>query len=69
MLKYKATRYGRTFARIDRFALTSRTCATCGRIDGPKPLSVRSWVCPCGAVHDRDVNAAVNILALDDGHN
>uniref|UniRef100_UPI00358DAD48 zinc ribbon domain-containing protein n=1 Tax=Micromonospora purpureochromogenes TaxID=47872 RepID=UPI00358DAD48 len=58
------------------------TCATCGRIDGPKPLSARSCVCPCGAVHDRDVNAAVNILAqgrwerlnacgaaLDDGRN
>ncbi|HEX6969832.1 MAG TPA: transposase, partial [Micromonosporaceae bacterium] len=63
MLEYKAARYGRTFAKIDRFAPTSQTCSACGRVDGPKPLSVRSWTCPCGAVHDRDVNAAVNILA------
>ncbi|MFR9780549.1 RNA-guided endonuclease InsQ/TnpB family protein [Micromonospora sp. MS34] len=63
MLKYKAARAGRTFTRIDRFAPTSRTCSTCGRIDGPKPLNVRSWTCPCGAMHDRDVNAAINILA------
>jgi putative transposase len=63
MLEYKATRYGRTFARIDRFAPTSQTCSACGRLDGPKPLSVRSWTCPCGAVHDRDVNAAINVLA------
>ncbi|MGC5023102.1 RNA-guided endonuclease InsQ/TnpB family protein, partial [Micromonospora sp. DT47] len=48
MLEYKATRYGRTFARIGRFAPTSQTCSTCGRLDGPKPLSVRSWTCPCG---------------------
>ncbi|MFR9775438.1 RNA-guided endonuclease InsQ/TnpB family protein [Micromonospora sp. MS34] len=63
MLKYKAARYGRTFARIDRFAPTSQTCSACGRLDGPKPLNVRSWACPCGAVHDRDVNAAINVLA------
>ncbi|WP_460806459.1 RNA-guided endonuclease InsQ/TnpB family protein [Micromonospora zhanjiangensis] len=63
MLEYKAARYGRTFGRIDRFAPTSQTCSTCGRLDGPKPLSVRSWACPCGAVHDRDVNAAINVLA------
>jgi putative transposase len=66
MLAYKAARYGRAFARIDRFAPTSQTCPQCGRVDGPKPLSVRSWTCRCGAVHDRDVNAARNVLAL--GH-
>nr|WP_240943279.1 transposase [Planosporangium thailandense] len=63
MLAYKAARYGRTFAKIARFAPTSQTCSACGRLDGPKPLSVRSWTCPCGAVHDRDVNAARNVLA------
>ncbi|MEV1143926.1 transposase [Micromonospora sp. NPDC049799] len=63
MLTYKAARYGRTFAKIDRFAPTSQTCSACGRLDGPKPLNVRSWTCPCGAVHDRDVNAAINVLA------
>ncbi|MFU8874545.1 RNA-guided endonuclease InsQ/TnpB family protein [Micromonospora sp. SL4-19] len=63
MLEYKAARHGRTFAKINRFAPTSQTCSACGRIDGPKSLSVRSWACPCGAAHDRDVNAAINILA------
>ncbi|RDI32918.1 RNA-guided endonuclease InsQ/TnpB family protein [Lentzea flaviverrucosa] len=63
MLEYKAARYGRGFARIDRWLPTSQTCSECGRIDGPKPLSVRSWTCPCGAVHDRDINAAKNVLA------
>ncbi|WP_346536489.1 transposase [Micromonospora sp. DPT] len=63
MLEYKAARRGRTFAKTNRFLPTSQTCSTCGRIDGSKPLSVRSWTCPCGAVHDRDVNAARNILA------
>lgn len=63
MLEYKAARYGRTFAKIDRFTPTSQTCSECGRLDGPKPLSIRSWTCLCGAVHDRDVNAAINVLA------
>jgi putative transposase len=63
MLEYKAARWGRTLGKIDRFAPTSQTCSACGRLDGPKPLSVRSWTCPCGAAHDRDVNAAINVLA------
>jgi len=60
----KAARYGRTFARIGRFEPTSQVCSACGVKDGPKPLSVRAWTCAvCGTVHDRDVNAARNILA------
>jgi len=60
----KAARYGRTFARIGRFEPTSQVCSACGVKDGPKPLSVREWSCAaCGTVHDRDVNAAKNILA------
>jgi putative transposase len=64
MLQYKAARYGRVFARVGRFAPTSQICSACGALDGPKPLHVRSWTCRhCGAVHDRDLNAAKNILA------
>ncbi len=60
----KAARYGRTFARIGRFEPTSQVCSACGARDGPKPLAVRAWTClACGTVHDRDVNAARNILA------
>lgn len=65
MLEYKAARYGRTFARTGRFELTSQVYSACGTKDGPKPLSVRTWTCAaCGVVHDRDLNAARNILAL-----
>ena len=65
MLEYKAARYGRAFARIGRFEPTSQVCSACGVNDGPKPLSVRTWTCgACGTVHDRDVNAARNVLAL-----
>ena len=65
MLEYKAARYGRTFARIGRFEPTSQVCSACGVKDGPKPLSVRTWICAaCRTVHDRDVNAARNVLAL-----
>ncbi|MFC0030116.1 zinc ribbon domain-containing protein [Micromonospora chaiyaphumensis] len=42
MLEYKAARHGRTFAKIDRFAPTSQACSACGRLDGPKPLNIRS---------------------------
>lgn len=62
MLEYKAARYGRTFIRIGRFEPTSQVCSQCGVKDGPKPLHVRVWTCgACGAVLDRDINAAVNI--------
>ncbi|MEZ5149620.1 RNA-guided endonuclease InsQ/TnpB family protein [Rhodococcus zopfii] len=63
MLEEKAARYGRTFHKVDRWFPSSRTCSACGRVDGKKPLSVREWSCPCGVVHDRDRNAAVNVLA------
>ncbi|WP_017977188.1 RNA-guided endonuclease InsQ/TnpB family protein [Actinopolyspora halophila] len=63
LLEEKAARYGRELVVIDRWLPTSQTCSACGRIDGAKPLSVRTWSCPCGASHDRDINAAVNILA------
>jgi putative transposase len=64
LVEEKAARYGRTFARIGRFEPTSQVCSACGVKDGPKPLSVRQWTCAaCGTVHDRDVNAAKNILA------
>lgn len=62
MLEYKAARYGRTFVRIGRFEPTSQVCSACGVKDGPKPLGVRVWTCgACGAVLDRDINAAVNV--------
>ncbi|MET8138103.1 RNA-guided endonuclease TnpB family protein [Streptomyces sp. NPDC005251] len=62
MLEYKAARCGRQFHRIGRFEPTSQVCSACGVKDGPKPLDVRMWTCgACGAVLDRDVNAAVNV--------
>ena len=63
-IEEKAAQHGRTFAQIGRFEPTSQVCSACGVKDGPKPLSVREWTCAaCGTVHDRDVNAAKNILA------
>lgn len=62
MLEYKADRYGRTLVKIGRFTPTSQTCSTCGVKGGPKPLNVREWTCgTCGTVHDRDINAAINV--------
>lgn len=62
MLEYKAARYGRTLVKIERFEPTSQTCSACGHRDGPKPLHVRTWTCiACAAVHDRDINAAINV--------
>ncbi len=62
MLEYKAAKFGRTFVRIGRFEPTSQTCSACGVQDGPKPLHIRVWEgLRCGAVLDRDINAAVNV--------
>lgn len=63
MLTYKAQWYGRDFVQIDRWYPSSKRCHACGHLSDTLALSVRHWDCPaCGAGHDRDVNAAKNIL-------
>ena len=65
MLEYKAARYGRGFGKVGRFEPTSQVCSACGVKDGPKPLAIREWRCAaCGTIHERDLNAARNVLAL-----
>ena len=66
-LEYKCQWYGRTLVKIDRFFPSSKRCGSCGHIVEKLPLTVREWDCPsCGMHHDRDINAARNILAA--GH-
>ncbi len=63
-LQYKAARAGRRLIVIDRFYPSSKTCSACGHLLAELSLSARAWQCPsCGTRHDRDVNAAKNILA------
>ena len=62
-LAYKSQWYGRTFVQVDRFYPSSRLCNNCGHKYDGLLLSEREWVCEsCGVLHDRDVNAALNIL-------
>jgi len=63
-LAHKCERYGRRLVVIDRWYPSSKTCPACGYLPAELGLDTRHWVCPsCGARHDRDVNAAKNILA------
>jgi len=63
MLAYKAPRDGRTMAVCDRWYPSSKTCSHCGHLLGSLSLSTRTWQCPsCGTRHDRDLNAAKNIM-------
>ena len=73
-LEYKADWYGRTVIAVDRWYPSSKTCSVCGAIAASMPLNIREWTCPCGAAHDRDVNAAqviraagLAVLACGDG--
>ncbi|MBW5485482.1 IS200/IS605 family element transposase accessory protein TnpB [Streptomyces bambusae] len=63
MLEYKAQWYGRDIVAVDRFFPSSRLCSNCGTLARSMPLHVRTWTCDCGTIHDRDVNAAKNLLA------
>ena len=63
-LEYKAAWYGRTVVKIDKFYPSSKRCYDCGHLMSKMPLNIRAWTCPeCGKTHDRDINAAQNILA------
>lgn len=62
-LEYKSDWYGREIIKIDTWYPSSQICSNCGHRDGKKALSMREWTCPvCGIHHERDINAAINIL-------
>ena len=63
ILEYKAEWHGRDLVVVDRWFPSSKLCSVCGALAETMPLTVREWTCRCGIVHDRDVNAARNILA------
>jgi len=63
-LEYKCDWYGRRLVKIDRWFPSSKRCNSCGHTVDKLPLSIREWDCPsCGVRHDRDINAAINVLA------
>ncbi|WP_282106350.1 MULTISPECIES: transposase [unclassified Crossiella] len=72
LIQETAQRHGRTVHTVDRWYPSSKKCSACGHVMDVMPLQVRTWSCPvCGVVHDRDHNAAINILAAGraDKHN
>jgi putative transposase len=63
MLKYKCEWNSRELVVIDRFYPSSKTCSSCSHLMAEMPLNIREWTCPsCGTIHNRDTNAAKNIL-------
>lgn len=65
ILKYQGNKLGSTVVEIPRFYPSTKTCSTCGHVADNLPLKIREWTCKnCGTVHDRDKNAAINILRV-----
>ena len=64
MLAYKSDWYGRCYHKVDRYYPSSQLCSKCGYQNKlVKDISIKNWVCPqCNSQHDRDINAAINIL-------
>ena len=70
MLEYKCNIAGIYYLNIDE-SYTTQTCSCCGARNGPKGsagLGIREWTCACGTIHDRDINAAINILVRGHAH-
>lgn len=64
-LSWLSVKYGKTLVQISQWESTSKTCSVCGHQESEMPLNIRKWLCPnCGTQHDRDVNAAQNILRV-----
>lgn len=63
-LETKAAMHGKTVVKIDRWFPSSKMCSDCGALRESMPLAVREWTCDCGAHHDRDENAAINICTV-----
>ena len=70
ILKYQATKFGVEIIEVDRYFASSQICSNCGEKNPEvKDLKIREWICPkCGEKHDRDFNAAKNILKFGLGH-
>lgn len=64
-VRYKSEFYGTGLIEADKHFPSTRMCSACGELSGPKgDVTVREWLCPCGVMHDRDVNAAKNLVNL-----
>jgi putative transposase len=66
-LQYKALRYGTAIVLAGRWYPSSKLCSTCGQKNATLALAERAWTCSCGTLHDRDVNAAINLQRLATG--
>lgn len=64
-LSWLCAKYGKKFVQINKWEASSKTCSSCGYRAEEMPLNIRKWTCPeCGTHHDRDINAAKNILRV-----
>ena len=67
LIEEKAAAAGKAVMRADRSFPSTRLCSACGTVTGAKALSVHFWKCDCGVTHDRDINAAINLMHVAAG--